>query len=516
MQKKTEQNQSRIKPAEISLTQISHQGDSGVSPGRKVRKFIAWSGITCLALMVFAVIFVLPDWLQSNTPETSGVTTGAQNNQARVKTSPPSSAGSRVSPWTEAQLARQRKETQDILSEMLEKQEELEGLNVLQWADEEYSSALRLAETGDELYRKRQFIEAREMYQKGLDEFVRLLEMSENIFNDAVKKGYQAIDDGDSGTAGESFDLALLIKPEDRSAIRGRERAETLDDVLGLLEQGDSLLDENRYEEAETVFQKALETDPDMEPASRKLARTRQLITDRDFTAAMSGGFAKLDENRLQEALGFFQNALKIKPASQEARNALKQTENKLIVVKINNLLAQAQDAELSEAWKKAAELYEQALKLDQNLEVAQDGRQNAIMRNNLDQHLQYAIDNPLRLSDQSVYNETRSLYKQASAIASPGKKLQDQLYSLRTVLDKARKPVTVTFQSDNYTEITLYKTGSLGKFVTKQISLVPGRYVAAGTREGYQDVRVEFTVDPEKPMPPVIVQCDEEIAFGR
>jgi len=73
-----------------------------------------------------------------------------------------------------------------------------------------------------------------------------------------------------------------------------------------------------------------------------------------------------------------------------------------------------------------------------------------------------------------------------------------------------------VTFQSNNLTDVTLYKTGNLESFTTRQVSLVPGRYVAVGKREGYQDVRVEFFVDPEKPGTTIVVQCEEKVAFGR
>ena len=42
-----------------------------------------------------------------------------------------------------------------------------------------------------------------------------------------------------------------------------------------------------------------------------------------------------------------------------------------------------------------------------------------------------------------------------------------------------------------------------------------PGNYVAVGRRDGYRDVRVEFFVDPDKTMEPVIVSSSEKIALG-
>jgi hypothetical protein len=38
---------------------------------------------------------------------------------------------------------------------------------------------------------------------------------------------------------------------------------------------------------------------------------------------------------------------------------------------------------------------------------------------------------------------------------------------------------------------------------------------VAVGVREGYRDVRVEFTVDPDRPVPVINISADDKIAFG-
>ena len=517
MQDKTENCHSRIKPASISLTPASNQVEEVTGTANKRRSILVWSGLMCLAMIVFAVIFILPEWLASNTTDRESISskTGTESEPV-ISESTPAPSGKHVSPWTEAQLAKQRKETQDILSEMLKKQDSLEELGVSEWANNEYKTALQLAESGDTFYRQRKFKQARGSYQNGLDELNRLLELSERIFADAVASGYRAIEAGDAGSAKEAFRLALIIKPDDGNAIRGNNRAQSLNDVLELLDRGDSLLEAARFEEAETVYQQVLDIDPDTGIATQRLTQTRQHIIDRDFTNAMSDGFALLEDNRLENARRLFQKALEIKPSAQEAHNALKQTENRITVTRINNLLAKAEESEQSESWTEAVDYYEQALKLDTNLTVAQTGKQNALFRANLDQRLTYTISNPLRLSDQSVYNEVRALYQQAIKINPTGRKLQDQIISLKNILDRARKPVVVTFQSNNLTDVTLYKMGNLESFTTRQVSLVPGRYVAVGKREGYRDVRVEFSIDPEKPVKTIVVQCEEKVAFGR
>jgi hypothetical protein len=192
----------------------------------------------------------------------------------------------------------------------------------------------------------------------------------------------------------------------------------------------------------------------------------------------------------------------------------LRQTDNKLAVADINDLLAEAEGHERAERWSEAAAAYASALKLDANLAAAQTGKLNASQRADLDQRLAHTIANPLRLAEPGVLAEVGDLLKRALTIPEPGPRLQDQIAGLQKLLVQARTPLTVTITSDNLTEVTLYKTGHLGRFLATRIDLVPGHYVAVGKRQGYQDVRVEFTVEADKPMPAIKVQCEEKITF--
>ena len=65
---------------------------------------------------------------------------------------------------------------------------------------------------------------------------------------------------------------------------------------------------------------------------------------------------------------------------------------------------------------------------------------------------------------------------------------------------------------SDSATTVSVFQIGRLGSFSTHELNLLPGVYVATGSRPGYRDVRLEFRVAPEVEMKPIIVQCEEQI----
>ena len=68
-----------------------------------------------------------------------------------------------------------------------------------------------------------------------------------------------------------------------------------------------------------------------------------------------------------------------------------------------------------------------------------------------------------------------------------------------------------MSLRSDGATEVTVYKVARLGLFEERQLELRPGQYTAVGTRRGFRDVRVVFTVSPDN-VTPVFVACSETI----
>jgi hypothetical protein len=71
---------------------------------------------------------------------------------------------------------------------------------------------------------------------------------------------------------------------------------------------------------------------------------------------------------------------------------------------------------------------------------------------------------------------------------------------------------VTVRLESDNATDVVIYKVGKLGQFLNRTIELKPGLYTAVGVRAGYRDVRREFRVAPEGDVQTLVVRCEDPI----
>ena len=180
----------------------------------------------------------------------------------------------------------------------------------------------------------------------------------------------------------------------------------------------------------------------------------------------------------------------------------------------VNEQLAQAAQFENEENWADAVTIYESLLKQDSTLTDAKARLLPARVRSGLDQQLRQYIDDPLLLSNRVGYETAQRVYADALGIATVGPHLQQQIEELDVLLKQATLPVHVLFSSDNQTHVVLYRVAELGTFQQTSMNLRPGRYVAAGTRDGYRDVRVEFTITGEPMSEPIVVRCEEPIVM--
>ena len=455
-----------------------------------------------LLVLVAGVFFILPEYIAPAAPELSRV----------IPTAPtPQRMEPEVSPFAEAQIMAQRDDAQEILAELLELQDSLQEQGVETWAAEAYAAALAQAADGDSFYQQQQYIDAQQNYQASLLALQTIEQSMPQVLAGYIEQGFDAIDNGNAAAAESAFSSALLIEPGNSSASRGLARAATLNDVMALLEQGQEAQQVGDLEAALQLFEQAVSIDRDHNEAQELVLATNQAILDRDFSEAMSRGFAMLQTNP-REAENAFNSALALKPESTEAMTALQQAQDRITFIAVSEQLEIADEYVSQEQWTEALAAFEQALALDPNVVAALEGRNYSQSRSNLDNFLEATIADPLRLADEGVYRQTREVFNQAQQISSPGPRLQAQLAQIESFLRAAIQEVTVQLHSDGLTRVSVYRIAELGQFNATSLLLTPGNYIAVGVREGYRDVREEFTVSIEGEAPLVDIRCTERI----
>ncbi|NQZ07143.1 MAG: hypothetical protein HRT35_08275 [Algicola sp.] len=458
-----------------------------------------------LGLLLAGVVFLLPSMVDPAMVEDISET---QAEPEKI-IAPPDS------PWNDAQLAKQRREAQEVLSKILDIQSKLEAKKVQLWAAESFVQAMQAAASGDEQYRQRNFSGAQNNYRSSLTQFESIQAKVDTVYRQQMNQGLKAIDDNQPKIALDSYDLALSLKPDSLDADQGFRRAEVLEEVMALVKSGKHLLKTQKLPAAKEAFEQALALDNKSAPAQQQLATTNQAITDDNFSSAMSQGYAALNQKQYSKAIKSFTTAGKIKPAAKDAQSALVQATNKDIQSNIATYLVEANSLEKQEQWRQANDFYDKMLALDSSVIKARIGAIRTKARAKLDNQLLNTLNSPQRLTSQSVYVQAQKLYQEAVKVQNPGSRLSGQTVQLNTLLNQLTLPISVKFESNNQTDVTLYKFGKLGSFSAKSMDLKPGKYTLVGSRKGYRDVRREFTVMPGEVDTTIVVQCVDKITNG-
>jgi tetratricopeptide (TPR) repeat protein len=508
-----------IKPVPFQRTPEIAADGSGNSKNISTKTLIIGTVFLLILVSLVIVIFFLPDWVKK--PEI--INSKKQANDVSIDVSSQIDSSTTtvtgVDVTTHSSSSNEqikdmdlRKETQSYLQQSLEKQNILKKNNAQIWATEEYTQGLKQIESGDRQYNQQNFSQATKEYQTGLAIFNKLVDQIDIIYNKNIEQGQNALDTGNTLLAFKAFKTAALFTDESQLAAKGLARTQILDDVFVYIKQANEALESSRLVDAKKAFQSALDLDPDTKVARQKLQETNELLANKQFSTNMTAGYAALEQQNFNTAIIEFNKALKIKPASTSAKTALQQTEHKATALKIANTLNEAADKERNEQWQDAIDLYSSALKLESNLINAETGKQRAQNQLTTYKRLEKILSEPERLNDKNVHADVTTYYNEVRNVNNPGPVLTKQLNDLENLLRVSATPIKISLESDNMTDVILYKVGKMGAFESKELSLRPGKYVAVGKRDGYRDVRIEFIVAQTSAQKIVRIAATEKI----
>lgn len=327
-----------------------------------------------------------------------------------------------------------------------------------------------------------------------------------------VAAGEQALGAGQQEVAGQAFDLARRINPNDRRATDGQRRAQNLPAVLPLLADAQNAEVAHDYARAAQDYSQALSLDPGNATAKAGQARANAAFGDDNYARAVGSGFAALGAGRLDEAHEAFVKARALNPRGAEALEGLRRVGAALSARGFASMRQRAVGLEAQERWDEAERTYEDVLAADSSLAFAQEGKARTTSRADLSIRLQQLLDRPDRLSAPGVRDDARALLETARAQSPQGPVIRSQIARLEILIPGFDRPVRLSLVSDNSTQVAISSIGAFGTFSRREIELRPGKYTVVGTRNGFRDVRREITVAPGQDSQTIRVTCSEPI----
>lgn len=455
-----------------------------------------------LVVLALATVFLLPTL----------ITEPLIFNQADDDPVPQPASPLVVAPSTAAEKTKYRQDSQVMLAQIVAVRDRLLEQNVSRWGEVEFQQGLALIEAGDEQYNFGEYRASLDDYQQALDTFNALEQEGLQKLAQAKADGLDAIESLNTVVAAASSELASAIAPQDSQVQALASRAAQLPAVADLLIAGDQARERDRLQAAEQAYREAVRLDPQHRRAAASLAAINQDMTDAEFRGHMSRGMRALERGEFEAARGAFEQANGVHPGHAAVKQGLAQVENREALTAVNRKIARAAEFEAREEWRQAQEIYQELLDEDPSLTQARVKLIPAQVRADLDDRLQAIIDEPLQISSAAGYRDAQLALRDAQGIPNPGARLSDQIETMEELLVLAVSVVDVVFLSDNQTNVTVFRVAELGQFERKSLKLRPGRYIAAGTRQGFRDVRVEFTVTGRPLEAPIVVRCEEPI----
>lgn len=380
------------------------------------------------------------------------------------------------------------------------------------WGDDRFAVALQRIADGNARLAEGKFGAAENLYVDAIRSLQAVDSRSPDVLQEVLADGRRALAAGAATDAAAAFSLATRIAPSSRTAATGLRRAEVLDELNGLLDDGGRQERIGDIAGAERTYRRAATLDPLSQTAREALARVRTRIGDDAFVAEISEGLAALDRSDFRTAREAFQRAGALRPESKQVAEGLIQAEEGEKLAAITAHRDRAVEMEEAERWRAAEKEYDAILLLDPVIRLAGEGKDRTRMRADLSESVAYHLDHPDRLAAVEVLEEASHLLDRAVAIEPAGPRLSAQVEALDELLASMRDAVRVVLESDARTEVTIYQVGRLGTFSRHVLELRPGSYTVVGTRRGYRDVRHQLVISPGKEPDILVVRCAEKI----
>lgn len=457
-------------------------------------------GLLLVALLV--VVVVLPDLV-------------AQRMTEREAAAPPAASPPPPAPAPEdaRRLAREKREAGNKLGVVLRMQTELEADGVSVWGGPDYDAALDTLAAGDAELQAGRFAAALEHYERVAAQLEALRASMPERLAAALEAGAAALAQGDGPAARQAFTIALSVAPTHEPAALGMERARVVEEVAARMSAGTAREARGELDAARDSYASAVALDAHSATARAALDAVEGRIRERDFRAAMSAALGALETGDFAAARAALTRAEGIRPGTPEVADADRRLQLAAQQRRIDTHRQEARRLEGEERWREAAEHYAAVLVIDPTAAFARAGQARSHGRARLHTELDGYLGGLERLSAPGPRASAQRLLAAAgrpSAASEPD--LAAKVEKLATALALAQTPMQVTLRSDNLTEVTVYRVGRLGRFEARELELPPGRYVAVGTRDGYRDVRVEFTLVAGREPAHVMVRCVEKI----
>lgn len=358
-----------------------------------------------------------------------------------------------------------------------------------------YKEIIAAQKQGDIFFEEKYFGQSYTTYYTAKSELEVLIKESEIKLKDLLKEGKSALDKGDWEQSLKNFNSALEIDNKNPEAKEGLERSLKQEEVIELTKEIQIFLSAQEIESAQDILSQALLLDK----KNKRLLELKEdidvLFKERDLNNYLNQAYKLINQSRYRESLSYFNKALTIDPNNSEALKGKSEAGERLEEKQIESKISEAEKLFQDENFKESLQLFEEVLNQNKNLAIAQLGYQLSKEYIAIEQRLDMYLSKPERLQSTAVFDEVSEFFKEIQNL-----QLEERLMSKKDSLDKIYESnslwIEINLFSDNKTNLSIQNGAKLGKFKVKKLRVRKGKYVFIGQRIGYVSVRKELEID--------------------
>ena len=295
---------------------------------------------------------------------------------------------------------------------------------------------------------------------------------------------------GESTRAVSTLLQLLTLDPDHAEAEALLPRARVADQTRAALEAARAKREEPAIAMAE--INRAHQLDPAFPGVAELRAEIQRELEDLEVAQLKRKIHAAMEAQQWNAARDFIDRALVFRPDDTELHDLRSRVQARITAGRVDRLVSEALAFEAAEDWNYAHARWREAQSLRPDDAEIEAGEARTLSHRILTEKLRRAESNLSGASSRALAEELRgmSLETLPTGLATRANDFLE-----RWVLQHT--PVPVRIRSDGETAVTIQRVKRFNPFVEEVHALPPGNYVAVGTRLGYRDVRVPFTVPP-------------------
>ncbi len=414
-------------------------------------------------------------------------------------------------PFNTLSLSQAKEAAQSELGRFVKLQIQLEDqYNVKAWSEQSIQAAKDQALVGDNHFIQDEFTSAIDAYKAAANQLAKLLSHAQEKYAKHLETAAEHVLSLDDQAAVIELTAAKVFKPLNPELLALSKRATQLPKIKDLLLQARNFELTEKYAQALVVYAKVKQLDAQILGLAKNIAAAKKAKERQTVKKLLGEGFKYLEQENFAQARKAFSTILQTDATNTIALAGLEQVSQRHDVAIILDNERSAKEHLANEQWPEAIAAYTAILTLDDNIQLAKNGKLLAQSHARTEKVLTRISAQPSKLSSANLFAQASNIVKDANALKYKGPRLNTLIDSVSKTLALYRDPVLVTLLSDNSTDVVLSNIGKLGTFQSKVLSLRPGEYTIRGSANGCRDIYLTVTVLPG--IAPIEVLCRETV----